>query len=299
MRTRLRIALIAPNRFPIRQPFAGGLEAHVWHLTRALVLEGHQVTLFADRGSDPALDHPRLTVSALNRSAAASRPFPMPGAVFESDHHAYVELMSDLAAGGAADFDVIHNHSLHQVPIVMAPRLGTPMLSTLHTPPFSWLESAIGATGGAGVRFAAVSRHTATAWSRVVDRVMVVRNGVDVDRWPVGPGGELSGVVRSNHSREGTAPGGRGGAALGSTPRTGRTHRERGLFSPRDPATSGRIGALRGTSRPETSGVAGRRRRGRPGDPVVGRAVLPGRRRGVGVRNPGRGVRPRRHTGSG
>ena len=71
----------------------------------------------------------------------------------------------------------------------MAPRLGTPMLSTLHTPPFSWLESAIGATGGAGVRFAAVSRHTATAWSRVVDRVIVVPNGVDVDRWPVGPGG--------------------------------------------------------------------------------------------------------------
>ena len=185
----MRIALIAPNRFPIRQPFAGGLEAHVWHLTRALVQEGHQVTLFAERDSDPALGHPRLTVSALSRSAAASRPFPMPGAVFESDHHAYVELMSNLAAGGAADFDVIHNHSLHQVPIVMAPRVGTPMLSTLHTPPFSWLESAIGATGGAGVRFAAVSRHTATAWSRVVDRVMVVRNGVDVDRWPVGPGG--------------------------------------------------------------------------------------------------------------
>ena len=36
MTTALRIALIAPNRFPIRQPFAGGLEAHVWHLARAL-----------------------------------------------------------------------------------------------------------------------------------------------------------------------------------------------------------------------------------------------------------------------
>jgi glycosyltransferase involved in cell wall biosynthesis len=189
VRAKLRIALIAPNRFPIRQPFAGGLEAHVWHLTRALVHHGHEVTLFADSGSDPDLDHSGLTVSALSRSAAAARPFPLPGAVFESDHHAYVELMTDLVAGDATDFDVIHNHSLHQVPIVMAPRLGTPMLSTLHTPPFSWLESAIGATRGAGVRFAAVSRHTATAWSRVVDPVMVVPNGVDVDRWPVGPGG--------------------------------------------------------------------------------------------------------------
>ena len=54
MRTRWRIALIAPNRFPIREPFAGGLEAHVWHLARALAHEGHRVTLFADRGSEPA-----------------------------------------------------------------------------------------------------------------------------------------------------------------------------------------------------------------------------------------------------
>ena len=84
---------------------------------------------------------------------------------------------------------MIHNHSLHQVPIAMAPRLRTPMLTTLHTPPFTWLESAIGATSGAGVRFAAVSRHTAAAWRRVVDRVIVVPNGVDVHRWPAGPGG--------------------------------------------------------------------------------------------------------------
>ena len=186
----LRIALIAPNRFPIRQPFAGGLEAHVWHLARALAQEGHRVTLFADANSDAALDHRGLTLSPLSRSAAASRPFPMPGAVFDSDHHAYVELMSNLAGGGATGFDVIHNHSLHQVPIVMAPWLGTPMLSTLHTPPFSWLESVIGPAGRAGVTFAAVSRHTAAAWGRVVDPVIVVPNGVDVDRWPLGTGGD-------------------------------------------------------------------------------------------------------------
>jgi hypothetical protein len=28
----LRIALIASSRYPVTQPFAGGLEAHVWHL---------------------------------------------------------------------------------------------------------------------------------------------------------------------------------------------------------------------------------------------------------------------------
>jgi glycosyltransferase involved in cell wall biosynthesis len=188
VRPPLRIALIAPNRFPIRQPFAGGLEAHVWHLSRALADEGHHVTLFAERGSEPAPHHPGLEVSALRRSAAATQPFPLPGAVFESDHHAYVQLMTELA-GARRCFDVIHNHSLHQVPIVMASGVAAPMVSTLHTPPFSWLESVVGASGARGVKFAAVSRHTAAAWGRVVDDVAVVPNGVDVERWPAGRGG--------------------------------------------------------------------------------------------------------------
>ncbi len=94
-----------------------------------------------------------------------------------------------MADGGDSAYDVIHNHSLHQVPIAMASRLTTPMLCTLHTPPFSWLESAVGATRGVGLTFAAVSRHTAEAWSRGVVRVLVVPNGIDVERWPAGPGG--------------------------------------------------------------------------------------------------------------
>jgi glycosyltransferase involved in cell wall biosynthesis len=184
----LRIALIAPNRFPIRQPFAGGLEAHVWHLARALTQAGHRVTLFAAMGSEAA-DQPGLTVNALKRSAAASHPFPLPGAVFESDHHAYVALMRELADGRRKDFDVVHNHSLHQVPIAMAAALRTPMVSTFHTPPFSWLESVIGAARTFGITYTAVSRHTADVWGRIADGVLVVHNGVDVDRWPAGSGG--------------------------------------------------------------------------------------------------------------
>ena len=44
---RLRIALIASARFPIREPFAGGLEAHTWVLARGLKRRGHRVTVFA------------------------------------------------------------------------------------------------------------------------------------------------------------------------------------------------------------------------------------------------------------
>ena len=189
MNTPMRIALIASNQFPIRQPFAGGLEAHVWHLARALTLAGHQVSLFAAPDSDPSIDCAALRVRTLELSAAASADSSMPGAVFMADHHAYLTLMLRLARRGADEFDVIHNHSLHHLPVAMAPMLTTPMLCTLHTPPTPWLESAISATAGSGARFAAVSAFTAKSWRHLLSDVTVVRNGVDGGRWPLGPGG--------------------------------------------------------------------------------------------------------------
>ena len=92
-----------------------------------------------------------------------------------ADHHAYLTLMLRLARHGTDKFDVIHNHSLHHLPVAMAPTLATPMLCTLHTPPTPWLESAISATAGAGARFAAVSSYTARSWQHLLPDVAVVR----------------------------------------------------------------------------------------------------------------------------
>jgi glycosyltransferase involved in cell wall biosynthesis len=39
------------------------------------------------------------------------------------------------------------------------------------------------------VTFAAVSAHTATAWSHLIDDAVVIHNGVDVSRWVPGSGG--------------------------------------------------------------------------------------------------------------
>ena len=64
------------------------------------------------------------------------------------------------------------------------------MITTLHTPPTPWLESALEVTGSRGTRFAAVSRHTADAWRHVAPDVTVVPNGVDFRQWPLGPGGD-------------------------------------------------------------------------------------------------------------
>ena len=49
---RLRVVVIAPLRFPIRRPHAGGLESAVWSEVTALRARGHEVTFIGVRGSD-------------------------------------------------------------------------------------------------------------------------------------------------------------------------------------------------------------------------------------------------------
>ncbi|MEH3034117.1 MAG: glycosyltransferase [Aeromicrobium erythreum] len=61
-------------------------------------------------------------------------------------------------------------------------------MTTLHTPPLAWLESAMALAPDAS-RFAAVSAHTARTWSHAV-RPVVVPNGIDTRRWTPGPGGD-------------------------------------------------------------------------------------------------------------
>lgn len=185
--TSLRICLIASSAFPVREPFAGGLEALVHHLARRLAERGHEVSLFAASGSDPDLPVTVLNAVGFRSSGAADRDVNAPSARWMAEHHAYLSLMLGLARDGSTRFDVVHNHSLHHLPVAMAPMLQVPVLTTLHTPPTPWLESAIAAAPGAS-SFTAVSAWAASAWAHVVSSVPVL-NGIDTDAWPLGPGG--------------------------------------------------------------------------------------------------------------
>ena len=181
----IRVALIASARYPIRQPFPGGLEAHTWQLASRLRHRGHHVTVFGGRGSDPALGVRELPeLPAISPDARAD--VSMPPEWFLAEHHAYLSLMLDLARDGG-DYDVVHNNSLHYLPVAMADAVAAPVLTTLHTPPTPWLESAV-ALRPAASRFAAVSRFTARQWARSVS-APVVPNGVDTAFWTPGPGG--------------------------------------------------------------------------------------------------------------
>ncbi len=179
--------MIASARFPIAEPFAGGLEAHTWLLASRLGRLGGRVSVFAAPGSDPRLHVLPLPAPLVASPSARADVSAGPVAAL-GDHHAYLGVMLRLA--GSARFDVVHNNSVHHLPIAMAPALRVPMVTTLHTPPTPWLESALTLRPPAdGMRFVAVSRHTARAWAHLIPAAEVIPNGIDLGRWRPGAGG--------------------------------------------------------------------------------------------------------------
>lgn len=189
MHRRLRIAVIAPSHSPIVEPFSGGQAAHVWWLCRALTDRGHHVTLFAPPGTDSRLRTVELALGGPQLSTDARGDVSMPAELTIREHHAYLSLMLELA-DDPTRFDVVHNQSLHYLPVAMSRLLAAPMITTLHTPPTPWLESAVQSTARSDMRFAAVSADTARRWAPLLGAVEVIRNGVDLRRWPAGPGGD-------------------------------------------------------------------------------------------------------------
>ena len=183
---RLRICLIASSRFPIREPFAGGLEAHTSSLAVELHRRGHQVSVFAAPGSQLGWPIEVLDVPPFRPSRTARADVGAPPEVWMQEHHAYLTLMMRLARSGHRDFDVIVNNSLHHLPVAMATAVSVPVVTILHTPPVPWLESAIEVAGGG--TFVTVSDAMSRAWAHATTTV-TIPNGVDQERWAVGPGG--------------------------------------------------------------------------------------------------------------
>ncbi|WP_111720474.1 glycosyltransferase [Homoserinimonas sp. OAct 916] len=186
----MRICLIASSRFPVREPYQGGLEAHTAMLADQLIRRGHTVSLFAAPSSDERFNIEHLDVGQFESSTASRRDVGALPEEWMREHHAYLKLMLMLIKDGQDRFDIVHNNSLHHLPVAMAGALPVPMVSTLHTPPLAWLESAITVNTG-NIAFTSVSRYTAKAWAHVTPSRTIL-NGVDTNLWKAGPGGSAA-----------------------------------------------------------------------------------------------------------
>ncbi|MFJ6653283.1 glycosyltransferase [Microbacterium sp. NPDC091313] len=186
---RLRVLVVAPSRHPLRQPQAGGLETAVWDRVRWLRARGHDVTLCAADGSDHLgpIEELRLPVPRWERREHESDVGFPAGYAAELDRA--LERAARRIARDRHRWDVVDNHSLHPAVIRWSADLGIPMVTTLHTPPLPELVEAAAHVRSAAHRFVAVSQHTARAWSAEGVEAFVFGNGVDTDRWTLGPGG--------------------------------------------------------------------------------------------------------------
>ena len=103
---------------------------------------------------------------------------PISDESFGWEHQVYLKLMNTLRQ---RRFDIVHNNSLHYLPIAMAPTLPMPMLTTLHTPPFWELEGSMRLSDTQRHRVVAVSDVIRRAWNPIVPVECVIANGIDLD----------------------------------------------------------------------------------------------------------------------
>lgn len=164
----MNIALLAPLRFPIAEPYAGGLEWHTHQLARALVARGHAVTLYAHPDSDPALN---------------VAPVAVPEDAGFITYQQAIFRAADLAS--REDYDVVHNNTIHFLPPLLAGNFACPVVTVLHTPPYksqrwtSWLTKKV-----TNHHYISISRFLAEQWLPYVGESTVVHNGIDPAAWP-------------------------------------------------------------------------------------------------------------------
>ncbi len=183
----LRIAVLAHLHHPIRIPFAGGMESHTAHLVNDLALRGHDVTLFAKEGSDPFEAGTGGTVESTLAQNYVIGGYPDEDQ--ENEQHRTLDraMESAIKKIRAGNFDVVINNSLSPVP---HERLqGIPTLHILHTPPLPRIIEVHRSQKNIDTmhRFATVSRSNARSWKRWIPQLLVVSNGIDLDKWAPTP----------------------------------------------------------------------------------------------------------------
>ena len=178
-----RIAVLAHLKFPIAEPFRGGLEMHTHLLCEQLLQRGHRVTLFARAESDARFTVIEPELEAVTPGLGIDLFEEEPGfnGHFVNRLHAYQQVMAEVRAGG---FDLVHNNTLHFLPLSLADTAGCPVVTVLHTPPFPSLQSAaMLARRHDNHRFISVSRSLGRQWEPFIgDDYAVVHNGLP-DRW--------------------------------------------------------------------------------------------------------------------
>ena len=179
----LRIAIIAHSLYPIAEPYAGGLEMITHLMCDKLVAAGHEVLLYAHADSRTKA----TLVPLLSRQAFEAMVYPNEhesvamGREEMYQYLTYQHALRDIIDRDArGEIDVVHNHSLHHVPMMMGQVFGERFFTTFHTPIFPQLRLALLTLQlGTRTQFTAISGYQQQLFKEFVPS-SVVYNGIDV-----------------------------------------------------------------------------------------------------------------------
>ncbi len=196
----MRIALIAPLVSPIREPNLGGAQAVVSDLAGELTRRGHDVVVYAARGS--AIDGVAIAIVDVDSDALAG-DVVRPGAerAASAAMVATYQAVYDDVAGRR--YDTVHNHGFDAPAITVASARAIRVLHTLHLPPSPVLAAALDEARRSGtVWCAAVSQAQAAAWRPLTTIDAVLRNGVPIEDIPFAPQPRTSAIIAARFSAE-------------------------------------------------------------------------------------------------
>jgi glycosyltransferase involved in cell wall biosynthesis len=170
----MKIAVIAKTRLPIAEPFRGGLEAFTHALCKAYMSFGHEITLYAHADSDPALNVTRFYGDEHRESAHFE--------IYEADE--YRSILADIERN---DFDVVHNNSTHELPLLWGVKAPIAVVTTIHTPPISKLKAAVKICSDSdNLHFVLPSKSFEATWLPYMNKgSIIIHNGVDLAKWPL------------------------------------------------------------------------------------------------------------------
>ncbi|TQI70507.1 glycosyltransferase involved in cell wall biosynthesis [Gramella sp. Hel_I_59] len=169
----MKIAILAHNKFPIAEPYAGGLEMITHQLVQTLMERGHEVHLYALSGSDPQFDVTSLDiVQVANNELTESK-------IDELMYRNVLEIIESI------DYDVVHNHSMHELPIIWGASSRHQFLTSFHTPVFDSIHSGLENISGRdhSEKFSVVSKKLGETYAHLLPEKNVVYNGIDTTAW--------------------------------------------------------------------------------------------------------------------
>jgi len=171
----LRVGMIAPISHPYPPGGYGPWERVTHDLTERLVVDGHDVTLFAPRGS---VTSARLveTVPAALETAQGGDP--------RLEEQTHLAIAMEAAAEG--QFDVVHSH-LHVHALVFGRLIGAPLLTTLHGAAWNKEHHPL-LRRYADMPFVSISNKE-RAFLPELNYVATIPHGIAVGQIPTGTGG--------------------------------------------------------------------------------------------------------------